>query len=52
MEYYLGANRTNNFGELVGLYFALEIAKIIDCSLISGDSRLVIDYWSLGHFHK
>ena len=24
---YLGANRTNNFGELVGLYFALEIAK-------------------------
>jgi len=32
--------------------FALEIAKIIDCSLISGDSRLVIDYWSLGHFHE
>ena len=49
---YLGANKTNNFGELVGFYFALEIAKIMDCSLISGDSRLVIDYWSLGYFHE
>ena len=39
---YLDANRTNNFGALVGLY----------CPLISGDSRLVIDYWSLGHFHE
>ena len=49
---FLGTNRTNNFGELIGLYFALEIAKILNCSLISGDSRLVIDYWSLGHFHE
>ena len=49
---YLGANKTNNFGELIGLYFALEIAKIINCPLISGDSRLVIDYWSLGYFHE
>ena len=51
-NYNVAPTRTNNFGELVGLYFALEIAKIIDCSLISGDSRLVIDYWSLGHFHE
>ena len=49
---YLGANKTNNFGELIGLYFALEIAKVLNVSIISGDSRLVIDYWSLGHYHE
>ena len=44
--------KTNNFGELVGFYFALNCAKILKQNVISGDSRLVIDYWSLGRFHE
>ena len=43
--------KTNNFGELIGFYFALNCAKILKQNVISGDSRLVIDYWSLGRFH-
>ena len=39
--------KTNNFGELVGFYLALNCAKLLKCNLILGDSRLVIDYWSL-----
>lgn len=49
---HLGEDRTNNFGELVALYFALNCAKDLNCNFIFGDSRLVIDYWSLGRFHK
>ena len=44
--------KTNNFGELIGFYFALNCAKILKQNVISGDSRLVIDYWSLGRFHE
>ncbi|PHI05439.1 ribonuclease H family protein [Fusobacterium polymorphum] len=44
--------KTNNFGELIGFYFALNCAKLLKCNLILGDSRLVIDYWSLGRFHE
>ena len=44
--------KTNNFGELIGFYFALNCAKLLKYNLILGDSRLVIDYWSLGRFHK
>ena len=44
--------KTNNFGELVGFYLALNCAKLLKCNLILGDSRLVIDYWSLGRFHE
>lgn len=44
--------KTNNFGELVGFYLALNCAKLLKCTLILGDSRLVIDYWSLGRFHE
>ena len=40
--------KTNNFGELIGFYFALNCAKLLKYNLILGDSRLVIDYWSLG----
>ena len=46
------AGKTNNFGELIGFYFALNCAKILKQNVISGDSRLVIDYWSLGRFHE
>lgn len=44
--------KTNNFGELIGFYFALNCAKLLKYDVISGDSRLVIDYWSLGRFHE
>lgn len=44
--------KTNNFGELVGFYLALNCAKLLKCNLILGDSCLVIDYWSLGQFHE
>lgn len=44
--------KTNNFGELIGFYFALNCAKILKQNVISGDSRLVINYWSLGRFHE
>lgn len=44
--------KTNNFGELIGFYFALNCAKILKQNVILGDSRLVIDYWSLGRFHE
>ena len=44
--------KTNNFGELIGFYLALNCAKLLNCNLILGDSRLVIDYWSLGRFHE
>ena len=44
--------KTNNFGELIGFYFALNCAKLLKYNLILGDSRLVIDYWSLGRFYE
>jgi ribonuclease HI len=37
---------TNNYGELLALRYALEIAKKTRVKRIFGDSRLVIDYWS------
>ena len=37
---------TNNYGELLALRYALEVAKKMKVKRIFGDSRLVIDYWS------
>jgi len=37
---------TNNYGELLALRYALEIARKMRVKKIFGDSRLVIDYWS------
>jgi ribonuclease H-related protein len=42
--------RTNNFGELLGLYFALQIAIQDGVKVICGDSKLVIDHWSNGKY--
>ncbi len=39
---------TNNYGELLALRYALDIAKKRRMKKIFGDSKLVIDYWSLG----
>ncbi len=48
----LDKGKTNNYGELLGLYFALEYARRNLESKIFGDSKLVIDYWSLGYYKK
>jgi len=37
---------TNNYGELLALRYALEIARAENIKKIFGDSKLVIDYWS------
>ena len=37
---------TNNYGELLALRYALEIARASGVKKIFGDSKLVIDYWS------
>lgn len=50
--YHLGKNFTNNFGELSGLFFALNIAILMGDKFIFGDSKLVIDYWSNGIYKK
>lgn len=46
----LGFSKTNNFGELLGLYLALECAKKLNLKKVFGDSQLVIAYWSKGFF--
>ena len=43
---------TNNYGELIGCYIALKISMKQNCKKIFGDSKLVIDYWSLGHIKR
>lgn len=42
--------KTNNYGELMGLYIALKYAIKHNIKNIYGDSKLVIDYWSLGRY--
>ena len=42
----LGKDVTNNFGELLALKYALEIALDKNIKKIFGDSRLVIEFWS------
>ena len=43
---------TNNYGELLALRSALEVAKKIKVKNIFGDSKLVIDYWSQWHIKR
>ncbi len=47
----LGKEKTNNYGELLAFYLALECAKKTNSKKIFGDSQLVINYWSKGQFH-
>lgn len=51
-NYLLSPDKTNNFGELAGLYLALTIAIKEKTKFIFGDSSLVINYWSKGLFNK
>ncbi len=47
-KYLIGEGLTNNYGELLALKFALELAAKKKTKKIFGDSRLVINYWSKG----
>ncbi len=49
---HLGKDKTNNYGELLGLYLALDIASQTGERKIFGDSNLVIHFWSKGLFRK
>jgi len=51
-NYLAPAFATNNYGELLGCYIALRIAIDRGMDKIFGDSKLVIDYWSLGRIKK
>lgn len=48
----LGFQRTNNYGELLGLYLAMDIAEQTGEKNIFGDSNLVIYFWSKGLYKK
>jgi ribonuclease HI len=39
---------TNNYGELLACKYALQLALKRGAKKIFGDSRLVVDFWSLG----
>ncbi|MBI4085029.1 MAG: ribonuclease H family protein [Candidatus Liptonbacteria bacterium] len=45
-KYLLDSSATNNYGELLAMYHALEIAGKKKIKKVFGDSKLVIDYWS------
>ncbi|OHA62960.1 MAG: hypothetical protein A3E07_02095 [Candidatus Wildermuthbacteria bacterium RIFCSPHIGHO2_12_FULL_45_9] len=45
-------NATNNYGELLGCKYAMEIAIQKRLQEVSGDSKLILDYWSKGFIKK
>lgn len=49
---HLGKEKTNNFGELLSLLLAIDIANKTNCKHIYGDSNLVLYFWSKGIFKK
>ena len=51
-NYVLKEGRTNNYGELVGIYMALKYAAKKGIKVIYGDSKLILDYWSKGIFNR
>ena len=51
-NYYVANTRTNNFGELVGIYTAFVYAKKYGAKIICGDSSLVIEYWTKGRYNS
>ena len=49
---FLGKDRTNNYGELLALYLAINVANKLGHKHIFGDSNLVIYFWSKGIYKK
>jgi ribonuclease HI len=48
----LDSDATNNYGELLAMSHAIEIAGKKKVKKVFGDSKLVIDYWSKWRFKK
>ena len=51
-NYYVASNRTNNFGELTGIYIAFAYAQKYGIKIICGDSSLAIEYWTKGQYNS
>lgn len=51
-KHLLPKGKTNNYGELLACFYALQIAGSRNIRNIFGDSALVIDYWSRGFIKK
>ena len=51
-NYYVADTRTNNFGELVGIYTALIYSKYYAKNIICGVSSIVIEYWTKGRYNS
>lgn len=49
---HLGKEKTNNYGELLGLFLAIDIATKGNYKHIYGDSNLVLFFWSKGIFKR
>ena len=47
-KHHLGKDFTNNYGELLACFFALQIALKKGIKKVFGDSSLVINFWSKG----
>lgn len=51
-KHLVGGTATNNYGELLALKYALQIARKDKVKKIFGDSKLVIEFWSLGRMKR
>ncbi len=51
-KYLLDSDATNNYGELMAMRNAIEIAGKKKIKKVFGDSKLVIDYWSKWHIKR
>jgi ribonuclease HI len=45
-------HKTNNYGELLACYYAIQVACQLNRKQVLGDSKLVIEYWSRGRVRK
>ncbi len=51
-KFLLDSDATNNYGELLAMRHAIEIAAKKKIKKVFGDSKLVTDYWSKGFIKK
>lgn len=51
-KHWIFGDVTNNRGELLACFYALQIALIEGVKKVFGDSRLVVDHWSKGAIRK
>lgn len=51
-KHWIFGDASNNYGELLALSYALEIALNEQIKRVFGDSKLILDYWSKGFVNK